>query len=223
MSTSEGYIWVGATAALLLLGCGGGDTAATGDPTPAGPDDEAGGTEADRWTVQFELELTTSLVAEVTTTEGCCGGLSEPEGSPARLYLAPPQGAGYLLFLGQDDAAVLAAQTSPGVYDRELFRSAEPAPRNDSTVTLTIPADVLPGGDLRIWAATRSDTTVGGKELSLKLEDGTIPCAILHTGKPAEASVVPPPPGTPPSSGEPTIPRTTGGPGDEPPTASKPL
>lgn len=165
----------------------------------------------DKWTVQFTQDIgATGLTATVATTESCCGGKDvEAEGSPARLYLAPAGGgAGYLLFLGKDDAVVLAAQTGPGAYDQELYRSTDPATRDEAIVTLTVPADKLPGGDLRIWAATRSDTTVAGQDLALKLDDGSIPCAMLKTGKTAEpASIVggdtPPPSGMEPESGDP--------------------
>ena len=197
---------------LLLLGCGGSRPA--GDLGPRGEGGDAlgaGKKDGDKWTVQFTEKLgADGLVASVATTASCCDSKdSEAEGSPARLYLAPSGGgAGYLLFLGKDDTVVLAAQTGPGAYDLELYRSTNPATRTEDQVTLTVPGDKLPGGDLRIWAGTRSATAVLGKNLDLKLGDGSIPCAMLETDMEAEPVAVvggdtPPPEGQDPQSGDP--------------------
>ena len=195
---------------LLALGCGGGadvPKAAAGDDSAASQGGPAGAAAAtDRWTVQFTEDISASgLVATVETTATCCGDQdSEAAGSPARLYLSRATGgAGFLLFLGTADAVVLAGQTGQGVYGTELYRSSTPATR-DTAVTLTVPIDALPGGDLRVWAATRTKTTVAGKDLALKLDDGSIPCAILETGKPGgpESGVLPE--NQEPNSGDPT-------------------
>ena len=217
MTDFIGFVSILGLTTLLATSCGapvpgpsasGEETADAGQGQGQG---DAAQAEPDRWTVQFEVPASEALSVSVQTSESCCGEeAAEAAGSPARVYLAPEAGgAGYLLFLGKGDATVLAAQTGPGAYDEVLHRSTTAATRDGDVVELSLPFAALPGGDLRIWAATRFATTVGGQALALKLDDGTIPCAIVHTGRPGQdpraASGAPEPPaGLEPASGDPT-------------------
>ncbi len=174
------------------------------------------------WTEVGDEALGEELTFNAETSETCCGDARfEYDGSPARLYIATVDCKGkgcadainhdgWIAYLGKGDIAVLAHQTGAGVYGEELWRSAESVQRTSTGVTLSVPGKLLPGGTLRVWAATRVPTKIGKTAIPVFLDDGSIPYLRVETGRPApvqepwgvtEDEAVPAPPGRPAEAG----------------------
>jgi hypothetical protein len=176
---------------------------------------------APTWSDVATVELPASgLVVEAATAASCCTG-AEPawKASPVRLYMTVTDGGGgWLLYLGADDSVVLASMSGPDVYDEVVHTQKNGAKRGADAVTLTFPADKLPGGQLRLWTAHTVATKVLGEALPASLADGGIPSIAVVTGRPAEQAEGGPArggggaPGKAPGSGEPGMaPPTPGG------------
>jgi hypothetical protein len=77
--------------------------------------------------------------------------------------------------------------SAPKTWASEIYRSATATPRENGKVVMEIPADVLPGGQLRVWAATTNPVHIGGETLGHRGQDMVIPYLLLDTGQPEKA------------------------------------